>query len=486
MLTFESFTVTSQPTHCMRAASLTRLQTGTWRLLAALLAACAIVPAAQAQPLAERLMRPEAALIDNYPEVRVLWQQRQADKALAALQMHAAAKKNDPAYHNLVGQMALQMGRYPMAAAAFERVVLMQPDNAGAWLDLAIATAESGNLAAAFSYFEHVETEFAPPPEMRALILAYRQHYQRRDQARAQPKSGWDIRGQAGGGWDTNANSGLLDSIIPLTVSGQRVPLTLDPSYLPRGDWFAKVGLNAKNERPTEYGQLVLLMGAQQRSYQNEHAFSTLDLNFSAGLIRPTVLGDLGTWLHLEHLSLGGSPLMKSMRAAVQIERPYAGCRIGYGIEAEARRYQGSSATLDGNLLWLQAGLACNGKLHYQSVQSSVIARVGLDDPQGSRAGGRSRHGEIVAMFALPLAHRVTAEFSAALARVRDADGYSPLLDNNDVRTVTRRNLQFAVSHPISASTDLQWVIEDSRISSNLELFQQSGRRYSVGLRTKF
>lgn len=119
-------------------------------------------------------------------------------------------------------------------------------------------------------------------------------------------------------------------------------------------------------------------------------------------------------------------------------------------------------------------------------VQSILIGRTGLDDPIGSRPGGQARHNELIAQFGMPLAWGARADLSITLAQTRDAEGYSPLLEQNAARHLDRHTLRLTVVAPVAPDIDFHLLAEDNRFKSNLALFNQSGKSLSVGFRYRF
>jgi tetratricopeptide (TPR) repeat protein len=419
--------------------------------------------------------------LDAYPDASGLVAQRKFSAALHAMQAHSARHENDPRYYYLLGAIALKVPDYAAAASAFERVVIMQPDNAGAWMDLAIASAELGNTVSALEYFNYVESEFNPPPALREVIASYR----RRLTARSTPASPWRAYAQAVLGVDTNANSGLNVASIPLTVRDERIDLTLDPAYRARSDTYAQLGAGTAYKQPLGGNTLELAVGVRERAFRHEHDFSTMELDASAGLQRPTALGDAGAWLYFEHISLGGKALVRNMRAVMQIERPHGECRAGLAAEFEWRRYI-SLTPLDANITWLQAGFACDWRVIDHTVQSALIGRIGYDRSMDDRPGGDARRAELIAQASAPIGYGVTAELSATLSLTRDTQGYSPLLENNAARHLDRANIRLQLTKPLGRYTDAILLIEDNRYHSNLDLFKQSGQNLAIGIRQRF
>jgi hypothetical protein len=418
--------------------------------------------------------------LDAYPDIRSRIEQGNLAGALTLLQNRQASHNNDPAYFNLLGILALKVAEYTTAVSAFERVVLMEPDNAGAWLDLAIASAENGNASSADAYFDYVESQFAPPPAVRKIISRYRTRMTAR-----QDFSPWQVNLDAMFGVDSNANSGLQSSAVPLTFGTERIDLVLDPSFRARSDKYIQAGVGTRYRHVLGDNLLEFSAGLRTRDYQHEHNFSTISANLSTGLHRATGIGDASTWLHFEHLWLGGTPLLRNVRAIAQLERPYDSCRLGVSAEGEWRRYV-NLGTLDANLVWGQAGVACDWKLAQIPVQTVLIGRLGFDDPTGMRAGGETRHKEIIAQFGMPIAWGARADLSLTWAEAIDKEGYSPLLEQNAARHLDRRNLRMLVTMPLTVASDFQILAEDNRFKSNLALFQQSGRSLSMGFRYRF
>lgn len=428
-----------------------------------------------------------AAQLDAYPDVRDLLLQRQVVAALAALQAYQARPGFDdsnPDYYNLLGILALKCGDAALSANSFERVVLMQPENAGAWLDLAIASADSGDSSSASNYFDYIEQTFAPPPALRQLIAGYRSRIDTPPASAAKP---WTVTLQSMLGYDNNANSGLQNSIIRLTFENSpAIELPLADSYRARGDAFAQIGARLRYVQPITGGYLLETAGAvRQRTYRHENDFSTLDLSASAGLHHALAGGEASGWLHQTHLTLGNRSFLDNTRMALHYERAYGNCSAGVSSEAEWRRYA-DSAALNGDLLWGQAGLACVWRMAGTTLQTTLIARIGNDRATGARAGGDTQRSELLAQFGVPLAWQSRADLSMEVSTAHDANGYSPLLENNAARDLARRFVRLAWTVPVSRTTDVVLAAESNRVRSNIALFQQRGESLSVELKTSF
>lgn len=428
------------------------------------------------------------AQLAAYPDVLALLLEDNPKAALLALQGYQDRAKelddtygNDAQYQNLLGVLALKSGEHALAAAAFERVVLIDPEIAGAWLDLAIASAELGQDNSALDYFNYIENHFSPPAAMLSLIDGLRADIKRRTRLR-----GWHFSLQSMAGFDTNANGGLQDNVIFLTLGEQRLGLSLAPDFHARGDSFAQLGGSARflaaHNGPY---QLEFAASARQRSYLHENDFSTLDVHASLGLHRRMGSGDASAWLHRSVLMLGDERFMTSNRIGLQFEQPLGDCWGGLNGELETRNYA-RSATLNGDLAWMQGGLACQWTLAGQELRTTMIGRIGSDRPSATRAGGHTLRSELLLQATLPVEDGSRTELTWQVTRAHDREGYSALLENNAVRSLTRYLLRLAWSKPVAPATELVLAAENNRVLSNLPLFQQVGNTFSIEIRKQF
>ena len=60
--------------------------------------------------------------------------------------------------------------------------------------------------------------------------------------------------------------------------------------------------------------------------------------------------------------------------------------------------------------------------------------------------------------------------------------GYSPLLENNATRNITRLGWRLQLTHPIGSEWQLYGALEANRYRSNLEIFAQSGSTLLMGI----
>ena len=85
--------------------------------------------------------------------------------AYAMSQKLAARYPKSAAAHSLHGQLALALRRYPQASGAFQKAVSIQPNNAFAYVGLALSEAAQNHVRAAMSNFRQV-TRLYPQAEI--------------------------------------------------------------------------------------------------------------------------------------------------------------------------------------------------------------------------------------------------------------------------------------------------------------------------------
>lgn len=142
--------------------------------------------------------------------------EEQFGKAYAALSPLADERAGDPNFDYLFGIAALDSGNLTEAIFAFERVLTLQPDNAGARAELARAHLRLGELEQAKYEFESVKRADVPDSVSKSI-----DDYLAAIEASANSlKTAYRVYIQTGLGWDENVNSASDDSQIALPALG--------------------------------------------------------------------------------------------------------------------------------------------------------------------------------------------------------------------------------------------------------------------------
>lgn len=225
--------------------------------------------------------RSRKAMLDanDFPEVKRLLDQARIVEAIQLLESQQRSHENNPTFFNLLGVLYLQQKQFSSAAAAFERVVLIQSDNAGAWLDLAIANAEAGEFAQANQFFDYVIETHKPNRQILRVI----EHYRSLMQKRIDDSKPWSNLVEFSVGHDSNANSGLLASHITVTFEGKEIDLPLD-SYKSQSDTFRQL-TNRSHFQTALLGQnFAFDASLSNRSFTKAHGYSYTDATLGMSL----------------------------------------------------------------------------------------------------------------------------------------------------------------------------------------------------------
>lgn len=426
--------------------------------------------------------------------------------AVAMLAAGPAAAQNPAAvarYRD--GTQALAEHRYHDARIALREVVRLDPDFAGAWLDLALATYAVGDLAQAEELLDTLEARFAVPPPLAALISELRRRIEARATAHAPVDVwGWRRRFTADLGHDSNANAGLASHELTLTLPGGALVLPLARGVRARADNFAQTGLSVAAARSHGTGALELTGGVNGRRNASQTAFDTVELRGGIAWASAAPLPAGGLWgalpgpwrVHadVEQLRLGGNALSERRALGAEHLWPTAPCRPRASIEIEQRSYP-VAHTLDATYLWLGGGLRCPASFGPASRELGLQIRLGDararhgPGSMSARPGGDSHHLELTAIHEWAWRGSAGTQALQALVqweRVRDTDGYSPLLDNGAHRNVDRSTLGLTWSVPLPVGATRGWRAvlgaQQFRQSASLRPFDLSGRIVQLGV----
>lgn len=403
------------------------------------------------------------------------------DGAIESLSQLKAEYANDASYHYLLGLLMAKKGRYLEAIEAFEHTVLIDPNNAGAWLDLGLAYKQSKQFVSAKAMFDYVESEFQPNQKIRDIIITSRRQM---DLAAFSEKK-WRGTVEFAVGRDSNANSGILASIIPVTFGTTTIDLPLDASYKPRADNFINGFAEFRYQNIMGRDVFEASTLVRDQSFRREHAFSSAQASLNLTWRRSTAWGVGSLSGTSEYFSLGGTSLLMNSHVGGTWEHYWKSCRIGGGLESEWRRYH-SLLNLHANVNWAQAAMACDLRFLDRPFQLSILARAGLDQPLASRAGGETRRRDWALQAAYQIHPRVRSDLTWATSNAADQDGYSPLLDNNARRRIERDTLRAQMTISASPNADLLIRVEKNRVRSNILLFSQQSSYSSIGLQYRF
>jgi hypothetical protein len=414
-------------------------------------------------------------------QVDVLMAAGKPDTALELLLKLESEYSGDAEYDYLLGNAALAVGQNSLALHAFERVVLVEPRHAGAWIDLAIANMRMGDTETAASLVQHVEENFDPPANLRAELSAIKSRLAIAPLVR-------DWRGEATLqlGYVQNANSGLSQSDFQITpVGGSPIPVELDASQKPKSDHAVQLNVGLVKSVQHDDGASGEFMGAvRARHYGSltDNDFMDVGLgwlyNKPIGVAKDTAV-QVGPMLR--YLQLGGDTIAYFASLQGGLTQRMGRCRVGVRGEWERRDYQ-QAGYYSATIPWLGGELACAG----QTYEMRVLARHGVDKPDNARPGGKTYRNEASFNVRAQITPAVMVDALVYLADYRDAQGYSVLLENNVRRYIHRIGERIGINWQLplqQGQWSLQADMDKTNDISNIPISRVEDVQVFVGLR---
>ena len=180
--------------------------------------------------------------------------------------------------------LAITEGRLGDAERLLAELIAVEPDHAGAWLDLAILYCAAGNGAEAEHLFSEIERRYVPPPPILEVIA-----HQRKLGC-----AGWTAKNNArirlGRGYESNVNQGARSPNFSIGSGGSQIDLVLLPEFRPRGDQFT----NFSGELVRDFSQngAFGVVQFQSRNYDQMSRYDTISL--VCGRRKSMAMGSLG------------------------------------------------------------------------------------------------------------------------------------------------------------------------------------------------
>jgi hypothetical protein len=201
-----------------------------------------------------------------------------AKQAYAELEPLQDRLSGQPEYDYLLGVAALDSGRIDEAVIAFERVLALIPNHAGAQMDIARAYYAAGSFDLAEAAFLKLRAS-NPPPAAQQAIGRYLDAIQAR---KAQTQAGWTGYGELGLGHDSNITGVPVDFGAAAQQAFNLVGIEPTGNSIKRKAAFLQGALGAEYSRPLSRGWSLFGGGeAKGRAYQDES-----DFNSASGEVR--------------------------------------------------------------------------------------------------------------------------------------------------------------------------------------------------------
>ena len=490
---------------------ITQVQTYAWRLCAALPLLCA-APALHAQPSPEMAATAATAPIDcAAPELLAL----PAD----SLHQHLHQCERNASYLLQLGRLRNQQGQYEQAADHLERALLLEPDAPAALLQYAIALAGSGDTLSAL----HLMTDLQQRPDLTAPLRASLSQVVASWGARLQTPI-WAHTGAAAPGhstslvastrlgYDSNLRGSSPLSSLTLTLPGESVTLPIEPAQLPRGASVLQNELRASHQRRLPSGARWGVQAAVQQRYAPslQDASSTQaewQMDYTAA---PATLADdaiktkaknitenspdrdsrdsssWAPWVSAGIVTLRSRSGTRytSHSLSLGVERAAQDCALRWGLDGQNRQLR-NNPILSGHYLGASLQWHCNRAP--AGLQWLAVLRLGQDRAsQAARPGGHQNQIGLRVHASLPapgLWQPARWVVDADYSHSRDAQGYSPLLDNARVRQIQRATARLEWQQTLRPGVHAIIGAEAVNQNASLPLFQMRSHGVWLGLR---
>jgi len=238
------------------------------------LAATALIAWATSCPSAAHA---DPAVVERAKAALAAGNARQAYTDLAPLQ---DALSGQPEYDYLLGVAALDSGRIDEAIIAFERVLAMIPNHAGAQMDIARAYYAAGSFDLAESAFLKLQAS-NPPPAAQQAIGRYLEAINSR---KAQTRAGWSGFGELSLGYDSNITGVPQDFGAAAEQSFALVGIQPTGNSVKRDAAFFQGAIGAEYSKPLSRGWSIFAGGdLKGRAYDDERLFNSAGIDARMG-----------------------------------------------------------------------------------------------------------------------------------------------------------------------------------------------------------
>lgn len=360
---------------------------------------------------------------------------------------------------------AIAAGRQEEASDILERMQAAGAHHAGEWLELALIHCALGNAERAEALFSDIETRFAPPPGIQAIINRQRTL----GCVGWQPSQLWTL--SATRGHDSNANQGASNGTF--MVGG--VPLELLPEFRPQSDQYS--GLSADYVRELNRNGDIAYVQAGARSYDQLSQYNTTSL--FAGVEHGWQLGSwkLRSALQGGLATLGGRLYQQQGQVQLRATPPLR-LPENFGLQFSASVGRINYKTLSN---FGATTIDLRTQLDYRKDTLRLQSSLGyLEDSGNQLRPGGDRHGWSARLYGRrALLGSLQGEFDLSYLHWQGDAVYSPGLIDERRRQRTGA-ARATLIYPLGAqhSLQLEWRLVNNR--ENISLFQYRNQQLQL------
>lgn len=383
-------------------------------------------------------------------------------------------------YFSLLGAAQLNTGQLSDAMESLERSLLLDPDNGAALIDYSEALLQDGQLFAALEVNQLLlERPDAPPGLEQQLKI------RQREWRALTRQTDWQI--DLLGGYDSNLNGAPDTETVALTLSGEPIFLALNENYQAIEGAFLNTRIAATHSRlGPEYQDIVF---GQIRGRFSDDSSSDVT-QFAARYSRRGSLRSASGQASagLNHLAFLGSSVFTGTDASYSGELAINGrCSSNLSAAVQQQRWH-QQRRLDG--LEMRAGAQAACRLSSTAGQEVTFGADLLHNLalKNNRLGGDRDGWQVSAGWRLASAQRfISAQVN--FTSILDGSGFSPLLENNARRRVSRGSALFQYRERLGFLVQgLEFVtnIYYQKQKSNINLYEIIDTSVEVGFSWRF
>lgn len=360
--------------------------------------------------------------------------------------------------------LLMESQREQPAIELLQKVVELEPDHAGAWLDLAMLHCQVGDSAATQRLLDVVETRFKPNPQIRLVI----NHIQRTNCAgyaklREEVRLGQQgvLRGEFSIGVDDNVNQGLSNSSFLFDQGGNLIELQVAPDFKPKSDEFVQADLGFQKRGFNAF--------VQMRQNFTEDAFDLLSgfVGYQTSPFLPGTNVQVGAVAG--GLTLGGQLYQRTLQVNTHLT-PTALQTNALGTRFILALSRVNYPSLTGaDAEFVEFGL----ENIWSHTEFSVASRVDytFDNALKNRAGGDRTTIGMNVEVTRPLPNNYGVRLALSQRRTLGSDVFSPGFINMR-RDQERSGYAFTLTKLLRQGLTLKFQVRKVANSENIELFE--------------
>ncbi|MCV6589587.1 MAG: tetratricopeptide repeat protein [Marinobacterium sp.] len=424
-----------------------------------------------------------AGMVDTrLDQARVLLRQERSDAAYNLLLTLEKSHGLSAEYNYLLGVASLQSEHFSQARSAFERTILLEPDNAGAHLDLAITEIELKNFRQADILLTQIEQKFAPPEGIRQVIRLYRNRIRQALQPRSQVSGNlFTTRG-----YSSNANNGTDRSLIELDLGDGPIVLPVGDSSKSSPDSYLDSGgtLNYSLSLGRWYNQLISAL--QLRNYDELRELDTTNI-----LLGGSTRADFGRHqfeggIFYSFVWLDGADYQSASTGSLQYSHlSRSGLRLGSQLRLHQTRYL-QTPTNNTNQAELSLFASYPFTLHNSSNLLQLHMTANKGEATNNRAGGDEKRLRLAASWINQPAARHLLRLDGFIASDKDNAPYNDSFFGNEIRETNKYGLKIGYSYYFTPKLSVTISAAANRNRSTIDLFTTDSKTASIRLNYSF